>query len=97
MLVNQIENSRLNIALGTPKTLSPEQKKLKQTCTEFESLMVRQMLDSMEGSTKMFGDGFGGDFYQGMFLDAISKQISEQGLGLGKMMYQQLDKTNNAK
>ena len=95
-MVNQIYSNGL-ISPRNQNALTPEQKKLKQTCNEFEAMMVRQMLDSMEGSTKMFGEGFGGDFYQGMFLDAIAKQISEKGMGLSKMMYEQLNKTNGGK
>lgn len=96
-MVNQISNSRFNFTTINKQELTPEQKKLKQACTEFEAMMVKQMLTSMQGSAKMFGEGFGGDFYQDMFLDAISKEISAQGLGLGKMLYQQMEKANGAK
>lgn len=93
-MVNKISN---NYNMNIKQELTPEQKKLKQACTEFEAVMVKQMLDSMKGASKMFGEGFGGDYYQSMFFDAIAKQIAEQGLGLGKMMYQQLEKTNGTK
>ena len=91
-MISQISNN--NRPLAKEKTaLTPEQAQLKKACTEFEALMVRQMLETMSGSMKFFGKGFGGDFYQSMFLDEISKQIAEQGLGLSKILYNQLDKT----
>ncbi len=89
-MINQISNN--NLPSKTNKTaLTPEQAELKKTCSEFEALMVRQMLEVMNSSTKFFGKGFGGDFYQSMFLDEISKQVAEQGLGLSKMLYSQLE------
>jgi Rod binding domain-containing protein len=91
-MVSQISND--NRPLGNNKSrLAPEQAQLKKACNEFEALMVRQMLETMSSSTEFFGKGFGGDFYQSMFLDEISKQIAEQGLGLSKMLYSQLDKS----
>lgn len=91
-MINQISNNNRPLA-KEKTTLTPEQAQLKKACTEFEALMVRQMLETMSGPTKFFGKGFGGDFYQNMFLDEISKKIAEQGLGLSKMLYTQLDKT----
>ncbi len=91
-MVNQVSNH--NQSFKTNKAqLTPEQMKLKETCTEFEALMVRQMLEVMNSSTKFFGKGFGGDFFQSMFLDEVSKKVAEQGLGLSKMLYSQLDKS----
>ena len=91
-MVNRI--SSYNKPLNTSQTqLTPEQKQLKKACTEFEALMVRQMLETMSGSTNFFGKGFGGDYFQSMFLDEISKQVAGQGLGLSKMLYSQLDKS----
>jgi len=90
-MVNRI--SSYNKPLNTGQTpLTPEQKQLKKACTEFEALMIRQMLETMSSSTNFFGKGFGGDYFQSMFLDEISKQVAEQGLGLSKMLYSQLDK-----
>lgn len=92
-MINQISNN--NYLLGNNKsTYTPEeQEQLKKVCTEFEAIMVRQMLETMSSSTVFFGKGFGGDFYQSMFLDEISKKVAEQGLGLSKMLYSQLDKS----
>lgn len=91
-MINQISNQ--NRSLVNNKTqLTPEQRELKKACTEFEALMVRQMLETMSSSTKFFSKGFGGDFFQSMFLDEISKKVAEQGLGLSQMLYSKLDKS----
>lgn len=79
--------------LQAAKELTPEQQKTKQACTEFESMIIKKMLESMMSSSKMFGSGFSGSFYQGMFQDAIAESIAKQGIGLGKMLYQQIEKT----
>lgn len=92
-MVNQIPSNNLFSGVKPNKTqLTPEQIELKKACTEFEAIMVRQMLETMSSSTKFFGKGFGGDYFQSMFLDEISKQIAQQGLGLSKMLYEQIDK-----
>lgn len=93
-MINQITNDNRFSSVKSNKTrLTPEQIQLKKACTEFEAIMIRQMLETMSNSTKFFGKGFGGDYFQSMFLDEISKQIAEQGLGLSKMLYEQIDKT----
>lgn len=92
-MISPISNSNRLLSNNKSTYTPEEQAQLKKACTEFEALMVRQMLETMSGSTDFFGKGFGGDFYQSMFLDEISKKIAEQGLGLSKMLYSQLDKT----
>lgn len=91
-MISQISNN--NRLLGNNKnTRVPEEEaQLKKACAEFEAIMVRQMLETMCDATNFFGKGFGGDFYQSMFLDEISKKVVEQGLGLSKMLYSQLNK-----
>lgn len=88
-MINQISNNKPSGANKT--TLAPEQLKLKKACSEFETIMVRQMLEVMNSSTKLFGKGFGGDFYQSMFLDEIAQKVAEQGLGLSDMLYTQME------
>lgn len=95
-MINQISNNN-QPSVTKKTTLTPEQAQLKKTCSEFEALMVRQMLETMSSSTKFFGKGFGGDYFQSIFLDEISKKVAEQGLGLSKMLYSQLEKSSNSK
>lgn len=71
--------------------LNPEQQKIKQVCTDFETMIIKKMLESMMSNTKMFGSGFSGSFYQGMFQDAIAESIAKQGIGVSKMLFQQIE------
>lgn len=87
-MINQVFNNNSQMI----KAMTPEQKKVMQACTDFEAMMIKKMLESMQTSVKMFGSGFGGDFYQSMFQDAIAKQMAEQGLGIGRLLYQDIAK-----
>jgi Rod binding domain-containing protein len=104
-MVNSIYNSgsiNYNIAKDTKipeqkDTKTPEQKELFKACTEFEALMVKQMLQAMQSSSDPFGKSFGGDYFKDMFQNHMAKQISDGGLGLAKVLYEQIVKTNNVK
>jgi flagellar protein FlgJ len=78
---------------------SAAQQEMLKTCKNFEALMVKQMFESMQSSQKMFGSGFGGDYFQGMFQEEVAKMVSEdgQGIGIAKMLYQQLNRPNTVK
>jgi peptidoglycan hydrolase FlgJ len=96
-MISPIHNQNPGSTGASEKKLTTEDKKLKEACTEFEAIMVRQMLEAMQGSTKMFGEGFGGSYFQSMFQDAIAKEIAGKGIGMSKMLYTQLSKTNSVK
>ena len=82
-------------SIDLKKSDNLNQKKLQQACTDFEAMMVKKLLESMTSNTKLFGSGsgFGGDFYQSMFQDSIAELVAKQGIGIGKMLSQQLDPT----
>jgi flagellar protein FlgJ len=71
-------------------------KALRETARQFESIFARMMIKSMRDAN--FGDKLMGsdqqDFYQGMFDDQLSVDITRgRGLGLADMLVQQLQRT----
>ncbi|MCL6588909.1 MAG: rod-binding protein [Firmicutes bacterium] len=85
-MINQIINNNPQVV----GAMTPEQKKVMKACTDFEAMMIKKMLESMQSSVKMFGSGFSGDFYQSMFQDAIANQIAQQGLGVARLLYRDI-------
>ncbi len=79
--------------IGKQNKLNPEEQKLKSACQQFETILAQQMLTAMQGSTKMFGSGFGGEYFQGLFQEQLAKQLSENELGLAKVLFEQLRKS----
>jgi flagellar protein FlgJ len=78
-------------------TLNKEDKELREACKDFETLFVKQMLDSMrktvEKADKSDNNG-GKDYFEDMLYDNYAKKMSETAnLGIAKMMYQQLYKS----
>ncbi len=97
-MVDRVRPETIPVSLNNPrwqKTLTPEQRKLAKACSDFEAVMFKQMLEAMQGSTQMFGKGFGGDYFQSLFHEELSKQISVNGIGVGKMLYTQLSRELN--
>ncbi len=97
-MVDRVRPEPIPVSLNNPrwqKTLTPEQRKLAKTCSDFEAVMFKQMLEAMQGSTQMFGKGFGGEYFQSLFNEELSKQISVNGIGVGKMLYTQLSRELN--
>ncbi|TCL75273.1 rod binding protein [Hydrogenispora ethanolica] len=97
--MSSIQNP-LSVSLNTPqwqRGLDPEQRKLAKACSDFETVLVKQMLEAMQGSTPLFGKGFGGEYFQSLFQEELSKEISVNGLGVGKMMFEQLNQAQNSK
>ena len=71
-----------------------QKQKLRKACEDFEAIMVTYLFKSMhettlKADTEEFGSGR--DLYEGMMDEAVASQLSHhQGLGLGKLLYQQL-------
>jgi flagellar protein FlgJ len=71
-------------------------KALRETARQFEAIFARMMIKSMRDAN--FGDKLLGsdqqDFYQGMFDDQLSLEVTRgRGLGLADMLVQQLQRT----
>lgn len=69
-------------------------KKLREKTDQFESIIVKTLLDvSMKDSNKLFGKDAGDKIYQSMFREEISK-ISAGGFGISDTLFKHL-KDNN--
>ncbi|GFE84789.1 peptidoglycan hydrolase FlgJ [Steroidobacter agaridevorans] len=76
---------------------------LKEAAKQFESLFTQMMLKSMRDANRSFGEGSmfdssQGDFYQDMFDDQISLELSKgKGLGLADVLVRQLAQSGMVK
>jgi Rod binding domain-containing protein len=71
-----------------------QQQRLKKACEDFEAIMVTYLFKSMrQTSLKTDTEEFGSckDLYEGMMDETLATQLShQQGLGLAKLLYEQL-------
>lgn len=73
--------------------LSPEQRKLKAACREFEAVMIAQMLSQVSASSKggMLDGGSAMRTYRSMMDDALARDIAHgEGMGVADVLYKQL-------
>jgi Rod binding domain-containing protein len=75
------------------RELETQKRKLQQNCQEFESVMISFMMKTMRDSTirgEEPGNAMG--IYEDMMFGQVSKEISSSSaLGLGDMLYSQLE------
>ncbi|MGQ9559901.1 MAG: lytic transglycosylase domain-containing protein [Candidatus Oleimicrobiaceae bacterium] len=71
-----------------------EEQHLRQACQEFESLFLAHLLKTMRESNAeegLFGEGLGGDFYQGLFEAEVARKMAQAGgMGLADLLYRSL-------
>lgn len=70
-------------------------KKLKETCRDFESVFTNMMLQSMRKTLpgdSLFGKSLASDIFQSMFDQNLASQVSKngEGLGISGMVYKDL-------
>ena len=71
-----------------------EDRKLREQTDQFESLLIKTLLDvSMEDSNKLFGKDAGDKIYQSMFREEISK-ISAGSFGISETLFNFLKNKN---
>ena len=74
--------------------------KIKQACSDFEAIFIKQMLDAMRKTvdkTSLLGGGMAEEIFEDMIYDEYAKKMSNTGnFGLKDMLYRQLS-TNSSK
>jgi len=72
--------------------------RLKETCSDFQAIFVKQMLDSMRKTVNKSGLLEGGqaeEIFEDMLYDEYAQSISKNGdIGLDDMLYKQLSRLN---
>lgn len=78
---------------ASPRKLSqlPPEQQAREVGRQFESILVRQLLNESIGKSLMGGDGAQSDVYGYMMTDLLADRLTQgSGFGLGKMLAQQL-------
>ncbi len=94
MSVDPLNIQALQPADLTKAEVTPEQKlqKLKGASTDFEAMLIHQMLEDMEKTLEkgnLVSEGLSGDIYSGMLTTAIAKSMAEhQSMGLANQIFQ---------
>lgn len=72
-------------------------KKLRESCQELESIMLFQMIRAMRDTVPkdgILGESFGGEVFESMLDEEYSRQMARRGTtGLADLLYQQLKTT----
>ncbi|MGC8490248.1 MAG: rod-binding protein [Syntrophobacteraceae bacterium] len=94
--------TRLNAAAlsaDASRETQAREKKLLNSCQQFASIYVSYMMKTMrEGSAGGDEQGFASGVYQDMFSDQVAKVVARSNsLGLGKMLYTQLERSLETK
>lgn len=94
-----IQNSNNRVLSLEKRVNSSEDKKLRETCQEFEAIFIKQMLKSMKNTVKKSGlikESMGEKLFDDMLYDEYATKMSKtSGFGVGEMMYKQLSKYNS--
>ena len=79
------------------KAAGSEESSLKKAATDFETIFVTQMIKDMWKTMPVDDEQkeAGSEIYMEMMQSALASELSKgEGLGIGKMLYQELSKTN---
>ncbi len=80
---------------SAPQADTVKEGELRKACHDFESVILKQMLDTMRKSVPKSGllndDGYANKMYQSMRDDQLAKEMAQgKGMGLGEVLYKQL-------
>lgn len=98
MLMNSSSDlSKIKALSEKASKVSGKNKELMDACKDFETLFVKQMLDSMRKTVNKADkseDNGGKKYFEDMLYSNYAEKITERAnLGIAKMMYQQLYKS----
>lgn len=89
-----INNSNKIKSLSGEINRKTEEKKLKESCKEFEAIFIKQMLKSMKSTVKKSGlikENMGEKLFDDMLYDEYAKKMSNTSeFGIADMMFKQL-------
>ncbi len=100
VMIDKSGLNHLSLAKG-PQDLNPINGKvthsdaeIKQVAKNFESIFLEMMMKEMRNSVQksgLMGNSRGMEFFEGMYDDQLSRQLSAGGgIGLGQMIYEKL-------
>ena len=72
-----------------------DEERLKKACVDFEAIFIQQILKSMRQTvlrSDLFGKGTERDILESLLDQEWSKGLARRGMGLGKVLYQQLER-----
>lgn len=96
--INQVNLNKIN-NLESLSRQKLEDRKLKQTCVEFESIFIKQMLNSMKSTINKSGlikESMGEKLFDDMLYDEYAQKMAKTSqFGIADMMYKQLSKYSN--
>ncbi|NLY90322.1 MAG: hypothetical protein GX081_01765 [Firmicutes bacterium] len=76
------------------KALTEEERQLREKGQELEAILLQKMVETMfQGETNLFGKGVQGDYFRGLFAEALAKELAKNpGLGLADQIIQSYPK-----
>lgn len=84
-----------------PRVNRGDDAKLKEACSDFESIFIKQMLDSMRKTVQKTGltdGGYAEELYQDMLYDQYAEKMAQTAhLGVAELMYRQLSSSSDGK
>jgi len=93
-LSNTGSSGASNISSMERELQNTNDEKVKQACSDFEAIFIKQMLDSMRKTvekTSLLGGGMAEEIFEDMIYDEYAKKMSKIGdFGIKDMLYKQL-------
>jgi Rod binding domain-containing protein len=101
MPIELIKKTSPSLPPTDPGPKKVDEEKLKRACMDFESLFIYQVLKSMQETipkSGLLGEGPEKGIFESLFGQEWSKALAHQGgLGLGKMLYKQMLRSEQEK